>query len=212
MIAVLMKGLADRDAPADKNSAMRKLTDDELVAAVRLGDEEAFQTLFERHRYMVARLALRFFQRREQIEEIIQETFTKVFFALEDYRGGYELSFSAWLSKIAVRACYDELRRAKRRNESSESDLSEEETTVLQRRFESHQSGRRIEGETISRDLAEKLLSHLSPEDRLALILVNGEEIPVAEVAKITGWSVGKVKTRTMRARNSLRRVLQKFL
>lgn len=211
-MAARMENIADQEIYVSESVKPEEMTDDELVVSIRGGNEEAFKTLFERHRHAVARVALRFFKRREQAEEIVQEAFTKAYFALDDYRGGYELSFVSWLTKITVRSCYDELRRIQRRNESSESDLSETEVDYLQNHFESFQSGKRIEGETISRDLAEKLLARLSPEDRIALMLVNGEELPVADVAKLTGWSEGKVKTRAMRARNSLRSVLHRFL
>ena len=53
-----------------------ELTDDVLVAAAATGDEGAFEQLFERHRRQVARVAGRFFAQREQIVEIIQDTFT----------------------------------------------------------------------------------------------------------------------------------------
>jgi RNA polymerase sigma-70 factor (ECF subfamily) len=212
MIAARMKEIAVQEAFGDEQPVTEVMTDDELVKAIRAGDEDAFRTLFKRHRHSVARVALRFFSRREQAEEIVQEAFTKAYFALENYRGGHELSFVSWLSQITVRACYDELRRTKRRSESYESDLSDDEVSYLQTHFESKYSGRRLEGETISRDLAEKLLARLSPEDRLALMLVNGEEMPVADVAKLTGWSEGKVKTRAMRARNSLRSILHRFV
>ena len=61
-----------------------ELTDDALVRAARAGDETAFEQLFERHRARVARVAGRFFPAREQVEEIVQESFTKVFLALDD--------------------------------------------------------------------------------------------------------------------------------
>ncbi len=62
--------------------------DDELVEAVRSGDEAAFALLFERHRRSVTRLAYRFFYRREQVEDIVQESFANAYFALGAYRGG----------------------------------------------------------------------------------------------------------------------------
>ena len=63
-----------------------EMTDDELVAAARAGDESAFGRLFERHRRLVSRLGYRFFPRRDQVEEIIQESFIKAYFALDDIR------------------------------------------------------------------------------------------------------------------------------
>jgi RNA polymerase sigma-70 factor (ECF subfamily) len=187
-------------------------TDDELVAAVCAGDEAAFALLFERHRRWVTRLAYRFFYRREQVEEIVQESFTTAYFALSTYRGGEERSFLAWLSRITVNTCYDELRRSTRRACIALSDLSEAEAALLAERLRDSGKERDIESATISRDLANKLLQRLAPDDRLALILLELAGLSVAEIAELTGWSVPKVKTRLYRARAALRRLLRKFL
>ena len=72
--------------------------------------------------------------------------------------------------------------------------------------------GKNVESAVIDRDLADKLLARLSAEDRLVLVMLEAEELPVAEIAKLTGWSVSKVKVRAHRARASLRRVLGKLL
>ena len=188
------------------------LTDNELVAAASQGDEAAFAELFERHRQLVARLGYRFFTRREQVEEVIQETFTKAFFALSSYQGSYEASFAAWLTRIAVHSSYDELRRQRRRGENELSDLSEDEAAYLHERLRDLSPGSNIEGTAITRDLADKLLKRLRPEDRLLLTLINLEEKSVAEIADLMGWTSAKVKMRIHRARESLRGVLHKFV
>lgn len=188
------------------------LTDNELVAAASQGDETAFATLFDRHRQLVTRLGYRFFARREQVEDVLQETFTKAFFALHNYQGSHEASFAAWLTRIAVHTCYDELRRQRRRNESVIGDLSEDETAYLTERLRDASASSNIEGGAITRDLANKLLSRLRPEDRLLLTLINLEEKSVAEIAELMDWTSAKVKMRTHRAREALRRVLHKFL
>ena len=64
----------------------------------------------------------------------------------------------------------------------------------------------------ISRDLVNKLLGRLSPEDRLALTLLEVEELSVKEIAEITDWSIAKVKVRAHRARLALRRVLKDYI
>ena len=194
------------------NDRPNEVSDETLIASVCLGDEQAFAQLFERHKSRVARLAYRFFVRREQVEEILQETFTRAFFSLREFRGGHEFSFAAWLSRIAVRACYDDLRRQRRRAESNLSDLTEDETAFLSRRLRDNPLGGSIEEQMISRDLAEKLLSRLKPEDQMVLTLLNMKDQSIAEVAEVTGWSVGKVKMRALRARNSLRRVVGRYV
>lgn len=189
-----------------------EMTDDELVAAARTGDESAFGRLFERHRRLVSRLGYRFFPRRHQVEEIIQESFIKAYFALDDYQGGGEKSFVSWLARIAVRTCYDELRRVRRRSESSIGDLSEEEAAYLHERLRDASAGGNVEGAAISRDLANKLLSRLRPDDRMVLALLKLEELSIAEISNLTGWTTAKVKMRSHRAQRGLRQLLRKLL
>ncbi|MCI0490950.1 MAG: sigma-70 region 4 domain-containing protein, partial [Blastocatellia bacterium] len=61
-------------------------------------------------------------------------------------------------------------------------------------------------------DLAERVLETLSPEDRLVLTLIDGDDTPVKEVAEMTGWSESKVKVRAFRARRRMREAVEKLL
>lgn len=185
-------------------------TDDALVAAIAAGDEQAFEKLFERHRRQVARIASRFFAQREQIEEIIQDSFTKAYFALNTYHGTHAASFRAWLTQIAVNSCYDQLRRARRRPEQALGEFNEHESRELSAQIRAVSSD--VESALVSRDLALKLLARLSAEDRLVLTLLDVEGFSVAEIAELTNWSISKVKVRAHRARAHLRRVLRRFL
>lgn len=185
-------------------------TDDALVAAAGAGDEAAFEQLFERHRRQVARTAGRFFSQRDRIEEIIQDSFTKAYFALSTYHGTHEASFRAWLTQITVNTCYDQLRRARRRPEHAVEDFDENEAYEFAGQLRAAASD--VESALVSRDLAVKLLARLSPDDRLVLTLLDVEGYSVAEIAELTKWSVSKVKVRAHRARAHLRRVVQRFL
>jgi RNA polymerase sigma-70 factor (ECF subfamily) len=183
-----------------------------LVGRVRGGDESAFEELFNRHRRRVALIASRFFRQREQIEEIVQESFTKAYFALGDFSNQQEASFASWVARIAYNSCYDELRRTKRRHESALSDVSDEDSAWLNETLRAVEAGGDVEAVAVTRDLAEKLLARLSAEDRAVLVMLDAEEMSVSEIADVTGWSVSKVKVRAHRARASLRRVLKRFL
>ncbi len=185
-------------------------TDDALVSATVAGDEGSFEQLFERHRRQVARIGGRFFLQRDQIEEIIQDTFTKAYFALSTYHGTHAASFKAWLTQIAVNCCYDHLRRARRRPEQGFGDIEESEAQEFAAQLRSPPMD--VETQLVSRDLAAKLLSRLSADDRLVLTLLDVEGFSVAEIAEMTSWSVSKVKVRAHRARANLRRVLQRYL
>ena len=186
-------------------------TDDALVAAIAAGDEVAFEQLFERYRRHVARVASRFFAQREQMEEIIQDSFTKAYFALGTYHGTHAASFKAWLTQIAVNSCYDQLRRTRRRPEQA-LDSSDNESHQFAIQLRAMDPASDVERTAVSRDLAEKLLARLSPDDRMVLTLLDVEGFSVAEIADFTKWSVSKVKVRAHRARAHLRKVLRRLL
>jgi len=187
-------------------------SDVDLVSDVRAGQEAAFEELFRRHRRRVSLIASRFFRHREQIEEVVQESFAKAFFALGEFSNRQAESFGAWLSRIAFNVCYDELRRLKRRPESSLSDLNEDEAAWLRNRANAAHGARGVESEAVSRELAAKLLARLSPEDRFVLVMLDVEGLSTVEISEVTGWSVSKVKVRAHRARAHLRRVLKRFV
>jgi RNA polymerase sigma-70 factor (ECF subfamily) len=203
-----MDETADISGPAPLTGS--GLADAELAARARGGDEAAFEELFRRHRRRVALIAARFFRRRDQIEEVVQESFTKAFFALAEFGGGHDASFAAWLARIAFNVSYDELRRQKRRPEGALEELTEEETAALAVRL--RDEGSDAEGQAVSRDLATKLLARLSPEDRLVLVMLDVEGLSVVEIANLLNWTGSKVKVRAHRARAHLRRVLERFL
>ena len=205
--------VADNSESANTHaSANAEPTDAELVARARTGDEPAFEELFNRHRRRVALIASRFFQRREQIEEIVQESFMKAYFALADFSSSEESAFASWLARIAFNACYDELRRTRRRPEHTASELSDDDSSSLRQTLAVEAAGQDTEALMIERDLARKLLARLNPEDRLLLVMLNVEELSVADIAGLTGWSASKVKVRAQRARAHLRGLLGKLL
>src|SRR5438067_8878681 len=80
-----------------------------LASSIAAGDEEAFSRLVDLHFARLSRIAGRFFRRRETIEDVVQEALIKAYLGMKGYRG--EMPLQAWLSKIVVNACYDELRR-----------------------------------------------------------------------------------------------------
>lgn len=192
-----------------KAKSDQPITDAELVQAVLTGDEAAFSVIFERHRRLVVHLVSRFFNRRETVEDIVQQSFTKVYFSLKDFRGGPENSFCAWLSRLTVNVCYDELRRRQRRPENLFTDLSNGEIKYVEGLIE--KSSVNNEKAFADKDLTEKLLSGLDAKDRLALTLYHTEELSVAEVAQMVGWTESNVKIRLMRTRNYLRNLLDKL-
>ena len=185
-------------------------TDSQLIELTLAGDETAFEQIFDRHKRTVARTAARYFQRPEQIEEIIQISFAKAFVELARFRGEHELSLPSWLGRIAANACLDTLRAQKRKPEDLHCELSDGESAsiadlaaVADDDSETH---------LVNRDLSQKLLAHLREDDRALLEMYYVDELSVAEIAALLGWSRSKVKIRAWRARGQLRGILKRYL
>lgn len=115
-----------------------------------------------------------------------------------------------WLTRIATNTCLNIIRAAKRRPELTVSDLSDDETGWLDQQL--NEASGSVENDMVAADLADRLLGTLAPEDRQALLMIDGENASVKEVAEATGWSESKVKVRAFRARRKLREAMEKFL
>jgi RNA polymerase sigma-70 factor (ECF subfamily) len=183
----------------------------ELARQARAEDEAAFAEIVRRFSPRVFHVAHRFFRDRGHAEEAAQETFLKAFAQLKSFEG--RGSMEGWLTRIATNTCLNMLRSAKRRPEVVTADLGDDETEFLDQ-VSSGSGGHALDAEqkVIAVDLAERLLRTLSPEDRLALTMIDGEGASVNEVAEVTGWSESKVKVRAFRARKKAREALEKLL
>ena len=186
------------------------LTDRQLVDWSIEGSDEAFEQIFDRYKRSVAHVAAKYFRRPEQIEEIIQISFAKAFTELSRFRGQHDASLGSWLSRIAANACLDQIRSKKRKPEELNCDLSQNETETLLDLAACNEHS--AEEEVAVRDLSQKLLSRLADEDRALLHMLYADEMNVAEIADLLGWSRSKVKIRAWRARNILRRALGQYL
>jgi RNA polymerase sigma-70 factor (ECF subfamily) len=160
----------------------------------------------------VFRTAGRFFRRREQVEEAAQEVFLKAFTELDAYEG--RGSFEGWLTRIAVNTCLNLIRSARRRPELTASDLSEDQSAWLEHRMATAATERQqsIERGLVAADLADRVLGTMTEDDRLVLMMMDGEDASVKEVVEATGWSESKVKVRALRARRRMRDAVEKLL
>lgn len=174
-------------------------SEERLVAAVLEGDDEAFSILVGRHKRQVLRIAGRYSRSPEELEELGQEIFLKAYTDLRQYRG--EAPLAHWLSRIAVRSCYDSLR--KRGREIGTLPLDDEAAYLAD-----DPVGDRDEAEA-ARALLDRALSRLRPAERLVITLLELEERTIREVAILTGWSEVNVKVRSFRARRALKRILE---
>src|SRR6185369_3568260 len=182
-----------------------------LARKARAEDEAAFEEIVRRFGPRVFHVAHRFFRDRSHAEEAAQETFLKAFAQLKSFEG--RGSMEGWLTRIATNTCLNLLRSAKRRPEVVNADLTEDETAWLGQQTSSVEyHPRSVEDTLIAADLADRVLEVLPAEDQLALMMMDGEDASVKEVAEATGWSESKVKVRAFRARKKLREAMEKLL
>ncbi|MGH9880629.1 MAG: RNA polymerase sigma factor [Pyrinomonadaceae bacterium] len=184
----------------------------DLARFAREGDESAFAEIMRRYSPRVFRFASRFFRQRNLVEDAAQEVFLKAFTELDTFQG--RGSMEGWLTRITTNTCLNMLRSSKRRPELTASDLTEDESNWLDDRManlatERHRSSERS---IVAADLAERVLQTLSPDDRMLLTLMDGEDASVKEMMEITGWSESNVKVRAFRARRRMREALEKLL
>ena len=180
----------------------------DLARRAQEGDESAFAEIVRRFSPRVFGVASRFFRQRSQVEDAAQEVFLKAFTQLGSFEG--RGSMEGWLTRIATNTCLNIVRGSKRRPELTVSDLSDDESGWLDQQL--GEATGSVENDLVAADLADRLLGTLSPEDQQALLMIDGENASVKEVAEATGWSESKVKVRAFRARKKLREAMESLL
>ena len=171
---------------------------------VRARDQAAARQLVEQLYPQVIRIVRSHLPRRVAEEDLAQEIFLKMFSRLDQYQGA--VPFPHWVSRIAVTTCIDQLRAQKRRPEFRWADLPEEQADMLDNVVTDQRDT--APGEALAaRELVEKLLAQLKPEDQLVVRMLDLEQKSLAEISALTGWNQTLIKVRAFRAR----RKLQKF-
>jgi RNA polymerase sigma-70 factor, ECF subfamily len=174
-------------------------TDEDLVTATLEGDDEAFAELVRRHKRRVFATAARFARDDHQLDDLCQDIFIRAFRNLAKFR--HDAPFEHWLARLTTSACYDFLRKERKRRAQLSLDAAELETkdfTV---------EAAIAAGQT--RELLEFAMRKLPPQERLIVTLCELEEMSIRDVAELTGWSESNVKVRAFRARQNLKKILE---
>jgi len=185
--------------PGDAAAARR---DEILVARALEGDLDAFNQLVEAYQDLCHALVARLVPDPDQASDAVQEAFFSAYRNLRSYRGP---SFRGWLTRIAVNAAMDLQRARKRRPVSPYPELEDESWQPP--------AGPETDPEVITaasergRALAAALAA-IGSDQRAAIILFDVEGYDYAEIARLTGVSLGTVKSRIHRGRLALRALL----
>jgi RNA polymerase sigma-70 factor (ECF subfamily) len=178
---------------------------EELVTRVRAGDEEAFRLIFERYSRPVLSFIFDMVGDRALAEDLAQETFVRAFRGLGALRE--EAKLSTWLFAIAKNVAREHLRSRRRQEGNIEIDGEPA--------FELHDHGRTPSGQLLDKELSgviQGALMKLDEDKRVVFTLKVLQQRSYEEIAEITGFSVGKLKTDLHRARAEMRRRIGPYL
>lgn len=181
-----------------------------LIQAAKQGDLDAFNRLVLAYQDMVYAQAYRMINEPEVAEDATQDAFISAYRNLRTYRGG---SFKAWLLRIVTNACYDELRRRKRRPTTPLEPLDQDDEEIESPRWLAD-PGETPEESAERAELAEALqdcLQGLSPEFRSVVVLIDMQGMDYQEASEAVGTALGTIKSRLARARLKLRDCLQGY-
>lgn len=174
------------------------LNDNEIIAHVLRGDQQAYAEIVNRYKSYVFTLAIRFTKNREDAEEVSQDIFIKAFRYLKDFRG--DSKFSTWLYTIVNTTCITFLRKKKLEIHS----LDNEKVFEVADNQDSGMRANLIEQKSRVA-MVNNAINLLSTDDAEIITLFYKNEQTLDEIAVILGIEANTAKVRLHRARTRLK-------
>ncbi len=184
--------------PAAVSGLARMLIEFELLQQAQRGDASAFNQVVTAYRRRILGTISRLIGRPEDVEDVAQEVFLRLYFSLDQLRTPEV--FEPWLYRLTVNASYDYLRKSKRKPESRMSDLSEQQVMMADAAAGSRAQIEEGERRRV-RDTVQGLLASVSEEDRILLTLKEVEGLSLKELENIYHVNENSLKVRLFRAR-----------
>ena len=181
-----------------------------LVEQAREGDLNAFNTLILTYQDMAFNLAARRLTDDDGAADVTQTAFLSAYRSLDSFRGG---SFKAWVMRMVTNACYDELRRRKRRPTVSLEPVTDDDEEIESPAWLADDGpSPEEEMERVELDGALQTCLQSLPEDfRAVVLMVDVEGMDYQEVSLATGKPLGTIKSRLARARLKMRDCLRQY-
>jgi RNA polymerase sigma-70 factor (ECF subfamily) len=182
-----------------------------LIDDLREGDMTALAILVEKYKRLVYRLAIQITKNHEDANDVMQDTFLKVYESIHSFRK--ESAFETWLYRIVVNHAMNLVKRRKRRRESSLSAASEAEIHPDVRRTADLVNDPHVNAERKElQKWVTQAVDSLPVKHRTVVILHEFEGLTHAEIASILNCSEGTVRSRLHYARNKLRELLKPYV
>ncbi len=181
-----------------------------LIASAQKGDLDSFNTLVLAYQDALFNTALRILSDSELAADATQDAFLSAFKSINSFRGG---SFKAWLMRTVTNACYDELRRKKRRPTTPlEPDTNDGDEMDSPRWLADNSMSpeQKLEADELEHAI-QHCLDALPSDFRTVVVLADIQGLDYSEVASATRVPLGTIKSRLARARLRLRECLQGF-
>lgn len=188
------------------------LSDNQLIEAAKAGDGDAFSEIVARYRNPLTNFLYRMLGDYEEAVDLAQESFVRVYFALERYRTDH--AFSTYIYRIATNLAITELRKRKRRRILSMTglfDFGEGEVKDLEPEDLRPNPAERLAQDERGR-VIETALASLPEKYRAPVVLRDVEEKSYEEISDILNLSLGTTKSRISRGRAVLKEKLEKYL
>src|SRR5205814_5284076 len=181
------------------------LVEFDVIKRAQNGDSAAFNEVVLAYRKRILGTIARLIARPEDVEDVAQEVFLRLYFSLDQLRTPEV--FEPWLYRLTVNASYDYLRKQRRRMESRMSDLSEQQVVMADAAAGGKVDQERQEQKRV-RETVDALLGSVSEDDRILLTLKEVEGLSLKELEKIYRVNENALKVRLFRARQ---RVLKAY-
>jgi len=173
-----------------------------LIEEAQKGDIPAFEKIVKSHQSYAYAIAFRFVCDEDDAEDIVQESFIRIWKHLQDFDPG--MKFTTWMYRIVVNLCYDRIKMNKRRTRVFARLNSNSSTEDCIDKFD---LGQELSNKDMA-SLIKSLADGLSDKQRMIFLLRDLQDLTIDEVADITGMPESAIKTNLFYARQSIRKKL----
>ena len=182
-----------------------KLSDEKLIALFQSGDINAYNELVERYKERLFNFVLRYFNNKEQAEDVVQDTLIKLYTHASYYKN--VAKFSTWIFTIAKNNALTELRKNKRKRTES---LWTEDGNPLDINSKEQSLNQKTHNEFAINQL-NRFLDEIPENFRMAVVLRDFQELSYDEISKILEIPIGTIKSRINRGRIQLAEKMKHF-